>query len=1273
MFVAVNSAEQNNNPNVKDVSASDFTALFDTPIVMHDTHIELVSAVLRRDAKISVIAGQNSLVARIGEVSTSNQFEVTIPPGNYTPDELATELKDSLNDQTPIPTYRTWNVTQSNGTITITHSGIQARPGENAGSVIKSFTQPINMNDLNPADQPVMPFTVQLKGSTAVEAKGPLIYSPITDLPDSPFLIRDVPTNSDGRPFDIMSLNDTYMTVDNCSLHNNRGEMKMTVTSSKCFYETSMLDNIASTTSDTKFYKIYFGNGCPLGVKIFGKQNFPGFDLYETGNCEIFRVAQIESTPLIDTPGAHKSYIFASQNTAVTKNPSAVFASPRFFRVTINPLGILRFNLTELKPDNSTPPNFRPLNIVTDEFVDFVANPEYVDREYVNSDSGGAGGGGGAGNVPTPINRYEFATSGTSLSGSTITFSDATTASVINLANQPDTTNVILNDTTGVQLLNAAGQSASIGTSLQMQTITGGLILTDGSKLSFETYMRGIEASGGNGYTDNIFSFYNANGTSQGIALHFDGIGSIGRIALSLEGFGGVGFSSFFITPPGYQNDDPTLERTPSMASFKHIVVTIDTTQASGQQVRVYVDGVQAAPTAFLNIAQNTVFSGIDLVPFVTRRKTGGGPTISARGNTQVKYVRAYDGVLTQTQITSLFTNRELAGLPQVPTDPLKLGRFEAAVAHGTDKRDRSVMHVNTTPLIVGIGSQSLPTTLNNANIKYKIDSIGYLNFHGENPHQPSPTDVQNNNFKRRPARYQVTEVEAGVGKLLGFQLLDAGEGYDLNASDLVLKFDDPSTVRKQDSALVLTDAASLTLLPGGSTNVGFDFITQTNGKSGFQMEHGTGYFASACGVISEKDTRSAGCDTGFPTIHDYRNERTVAANADLFISVRPRVLVGGVGSPFSVSITQTIRRSNTNVNDKVMDLILDDAQPHNWQTAFSWGGSATVPANWSTFTNGQAIRVSLKMDDMYNYEVRCAHDDGSGNFVEEAILARTGYVIDGNSVLQTTRDQLLPMIPIFKIPPFSLDLSNTQGSVECEIDGRFAPIDNTHPQPLPGFSLDDFSYPLTYDFIGTKAPLLPLSSTPVANYDNPRIMLKTKPLSDTQVVANPASTGQVTTDDFIPRDTAQLGFAANLHSAYFIAGGAGVGVRSFAGIGAAANSPFMGSYSIEIPSIPGAKGYIGKAYDLSGNRVGIGQEAPILHIVPADNNVTTTNGNIHVFDYKAPFPMPVHVKLDTESYFQSLSFRLRNIENGELVNDLRHPTQLIFRVINKEKNNDDK
>ena len=269
--------------------------------------------------------------------------------------------------------------------------------------------------------------------------------------------------------------------------------------------------------------------------------------------------------------------------------------------------------------------------------------------------------------MPTALHRYDFATNETSLNNSTITLQDSTTADVIDLTNSPDT-NVILSETTGIQATNLSSNPSSVGTSIRMQTIAGGLSLTDGRKVSFETYFKGIEASGDNGNTDNIFSFYNSDGTAQGIALHIDGIGSIGRIGLSLEGFGGIGFSSFFNVPPSYQSDDPGFERNPSMPGFRHIVVTIDSSQVSSQQVRIYVDGVQASPTAFLTITQNTLFSGVELTPFVNRRITkpnsSAVPLTTARGNTQVKYVRVFDGVLQQTQINEMFSKRENVGTP---------------------------------------------------------------------------------------------------------------------------------------------------------------------------------------------------------------------------------------------------------------------------------------------------------------------------------------------------------------------------------------------------------------------------------------------------------------------------------------------------------------------------------------------------------------------------------------------------------------------------------
>ena len=133
MFVAVNSVEQRNNPNNDDVSPADFTALFDSPIVMHHADLELVSCVIRRDMSTTVIAGQNSMVVRIGEPETSNQFEAVVVPGTYTIPELADAIETALNDATPIPQYRTFTCTvNASNQLVIAHGGIQAQPSSNA-------------------------------------------------------------------------------------------------------------------------------------------------------------------------------------------------------------------------------------------------------------------------------------------------------------------------------------------------------------------------------------------------------------------------------------------------------------------------------------------------------------------------------------------------------------------------------------------------------------------------------------------------------------------------------------------------------------------------------------------------------------------------------------------------------------------------------------------------------------------------------------------------------------------------------------------------------------------------------------------------------------------------------------------------------------------------------------------------------------------------------------------------------------------------------------
>jgi hypothetical protein len=580
---------------------------------------------------------------------------------------------------------------------------------------------------------------------------------------------------------------------------------------------------------------------------------------------------------------------------------------------------------------------------------------------------------------------------------------------------------------------------------------------------------------------------------------------------------------------------------------------------------------------------------------------------------------------------------RSDAGFTTDPSKPLKLGRWENCDDYGHGIR--SCLYVNSSALLDGWGTSSSPTSGGSGvDVVYIKDTVGRFNVLGETAQGPRVGE----SFKRRSAQYKILRV-SGVGKIVDYCILDPGEGY--SEGDKLL-FDDPGTfngILRDD--VVRTNAASVTL---SKANLSQDFITAFGAgpnKTGFAMESVKIYPAMSIGFTSQENADNPISTVGTGGKRD----------ADIMVELLPKEpLPSGGIDVFTIAVTQNVHYAN-GVNDKLVKTLIHPVSCDTWADEITLSGDAPEPlTNWSSFTPGQRLRITMDVRDVYNFEVKLSHMDATGTtFEEEQRLAGTGYIIEQGiettPVLQTTRDSQLPLIPILKLSP--CQFAQSPGFISYRYDGRFA-------------STTDFF--TNYTLIAPVTSTLSNLSDKVVDGKDPRICIKTSPLSRSQISASPASTNEVSAVDFDPHDSAGFGLIGGLHSAYFIDQGTTGAQRTFTAKSTPHVIPFFGAYSIEMPNLP-LKGWVGKAYDLTGTRRGIGQQSSIMHIVNADNNITSIGSTLSVFDYTAKFPMPVHVCLDNPTAYQSMQFRLRNIETGELMRDLLHPTQIVFRVIPKD------
>jgi len=608
---------------------------------------------------------------------------------------------------------------------------------------------------------------------------------------------------------------------------------------------------------------------------------------------------------------------------------------------------------------------------------------------------------------------------------------------------------------------------------------------------------------------------------------------------------------------------------------------------------------------------------------------------------------------------------RSDAGFASQPNDPLKIGRWEMCVpGYYNLQNKRSCLYMNNAGLNIGYNAVFAPTTAGSGSIKYKGTGEGKFNYWNLDTDQP----FINAGFKQRSGSYKILETDTN-GTVLNLIITDPGEGYKVGD---VLYLDDPNSIKssaKKTAAQIRAGAATITLT---SAMISQNYLGYGSGNNfaGLAMLATKAYPALSFGFTSKENADDPRSIVGGTPQMNY-------SDADVMVHFEPTNPVGGPTGIFKVSVTQMVH-TDDGLNDKEQVVLVKEIRCNDWATELTLGGTAPGPlTNWATFQNGNTIRLIMDMRDVYNFEIKIEHDTAAspGVFVETQRIAGTGYTftqanIPGTrTMMQTTRDISLPIIPILKLPVCKF----TQGSsgnpadsnVSFKYDGRFAPVKKTIAQVAAGITAGDWT---GYSMVGDLTAGVDTNITgTVVDGNDPRVVLKTTPLNSTQISTTPAPTGQVFEIDFEPSDAANFGLIGNLHSAYYIPQGTTGAARTFAAIGAINVIPFFGSYSIEMPDLP-MNGWVGKCYDLGGEKRGIGQRGNILHIVTCDNNITSAGSSVSVYDYTAKFPMPVHVCLATPTDFQSLQFRLRNIETGELLQDLLHPSQIVFRIIPKDK-----
>ena len=364
-------------------------------------------------------------------------------------------------------------------------------------------------------------------------------------------------------------------------------------------------------------------------------------------------------------------------------------------------------------------------------------------------------------------------------------------------------------------------------------------------------------------------------------------------------------------------------------------------------------------------------------------------------------------------------------------------------------------------------------------------------------------------------------------------------------------------------------------------------------------------------------------------------------------------------------------------------DVVLLKARPGTWNSLNYTTGSA--PTNWTSdfeVNDESRIKITFKQKGIYQQEILCSFSKDSGaTFQEEQLLMKTGDKVQGQ----------IPSGPAFKkfeftqkSRTFPLHLSISQypkileGSIipdneDTEITGRLTEYNSNNnyfqgDRIVKGIN-GNYNKNLQFLSLGATQPELmaPFPSSVDENH-RPQIVLKTK-TTGFEIVGNgeayPLDAGQIRENEVRP-NRGSLGADIGLHSVYTAEAGF-TSPATFNGASAPIVIPELPSIAVEVNNIP-IDGYIAKDYNVRDQQVGVGSRLPIVGIIPSLEDADVSNKAELHFRYNAPYSQPVICDLPTEQFLYNLSFRLREINTGKIVEGLKHPTELIFRVKNLDE-----
>jgi len=355
---------------------------------------------------------------------------------------------------------------------------------------------------------------------------------------------------------------------------------------------------------------------------------------------------------------------------------------------------------------------------------------------------------------------------------------------------------------------------------------------------------------------------------------------------------------------------------------------------------------------------------------------------------------------------------------------------------------------------------------------------------------------------------------------------------------------------------------------------------------------------------------------------------------------------------------------------------LLVKGRPKTWESLTYTSG--TAPTNWTAAfaapDKDQRIKITIEQKEIYQQVIKCSFSIDSGaSFVEERTLLETSNKVAGNKTFEfTTKPRLFPMHPcISQYPPLLNNVSPENESTD--IKGIFTtyPRNASYRQGERLIMGTDGNYAknLVFQTADATQPDIFTFPTSLGNNHRPQIVLKTKKTGFTEVANGstyPLADGEIRQQE-VPPIRATLGAIIGLHSAYS-AKEEFTSPKNFVGATSTSVLANIPTVAVEINNLP-IDGYIAKDFDVRDSQTGVGSRLPIVGVIPSLEDETVSTKPKIDFRYNAPYSQPVKCNLPTEQFLYNLSFRLREIATGRIVEGLRHPTELIFRINPLEEN----